>query len=191
MSEPHVDEALLDAALRALTKWGRGANLDRIAQEAGISRVTLYRRGISREAIIEVLVAKGLEEYRAALWPALTRRGPACERLELALRGICGVAENYIGLLEALPEERDRIFHADASGDEELMTRDDFTEPLRKILEEGVADGSLSVDDPVETSTVLFNQVCWTYIHLRRGHRWSPEHARDSVVRLSIEGVGA
>jgi len=188
---PGVDQAVLDGARRALAKWGSGASLERIAQEAGLSRVTLYRRGISRESIIETLVAGALEEYRAALWPALTGRGSARERLEHALRGLCEVAEGYLGLIEALPAERDALFHDDDSSGEEMLTRTPFTDPLLKLLREGEADGTLDAGDAEETATVLFNQVSWTYIHLRNGHRWNPERARDAVVRLTIEGVGA
>lgn len=191
MSEAEVDAGIVDAARRALTKWGSGASLERIAQEAGLSRVTLYRRGISREAIIETLVAKALEEYRAALWPALTGHGSARERLELGLRGICDVAESYLGLIETLPSERDALFHEDHPAGGEALTRSPFTDPLLKLLNDGIADGTLQVEEPVEMATVLFNQVCWTYIHLRRGHRWKPERAREAIVRLTMEGVAS
>jgi AcrR family transcriptional regulator len=186
-----MDEEIVEAARRALTKWGQGATLERIAGEAGLSRVTLYRRGITRDAIVETLVARGLEEYRAALWPALTGKGSARARLEVALRGICEVAEGYLGLVEALPVERNALFHDDESHGGEAMTRGAFTDPLVKLLEEGAADGTLRAEDPSETATVLFNQVSWTYIHLRNGHDWKPQRARDAVVRLAIEGIAA
>jgi hypothetical protein len=37
-----------------------------------------------------------------------------------------------------------------------------------------MADGSIRQADPVETATVLFNLVSWTYRHLRQGHGWPP-----------------
>jgi len=190
MTEPTVDDAVLEGARRALTKWGHGATLEQIAKEAGLSRVTLYRRGFSREAIVETLVAKALEEYRAALWPALTGHGTGRQRLELALHGLCDVAEGYLGLFESLPAERDALFHEDPGEGGEALTRDLFTDPLLKLLEEGVADGTLQADDPAETATLLFNQVGWTYIHLRTGHRWKPQRTKDAIVRLTLEGVG-
>jgi AcrR family transcriptional regulator len=190
--QSRVDHAVLEGARRALTKWGRGATLDQIAREAGLSRVTLYRRGLSREAIVETLVARALEEYRAALWPALTGTGTGRERLELALRGLCDVAEGYLGLFEALPVERDALFHEDAAGDEEALTRSAFTDPLARLLEDGAADGTLRpADDPAETATLVFNQVGWTYIHLRTGHRWKPDRAKGAIVRLTLEGLSA
>jgi hypothetical protein len=58
-----------------------------------------------------------------------------------------------------------------------------FTEPLEKLLREGAADGRLRDVDPVQTATVLFNLVGWTYIHLRTGHGWRPERALRADAR--------
>ena len=51
------------------------------------------------------------------------------------------------------------------------------------------ADGSLRQGDAVETATVLFNTVGWASIHLRSGHRWRSQHARESVMRLVLDGL--
>jgi len=55
----------------------------------------------------------------------------------------------------------------------------------------GAADGSLADEDPEETATLLLNLVSWTYRHLRRGHGWEPERARDGVLRIALDGVAA
>ena len=70
-----------------------------------------------------------------------------------------------------------------------VETRDVFTEPLERLLRDGIADRSVRNVDPRETATLLFNLVGWTYIHLRSGHRWEPEHARDSVIEIALRGV--
>ncbi len=45
--------------------------------------------------------------------------------------------------------------------------------PFRRLLLDGVADGSLrAVDDPDEVATILANQVSWTSRHLRAGSAW-------------------
>jgi AcrR family transcriptional regulator len=68
-----IEEPLLDAGLRALRRHGwRGLTADRIAAEAGISRVTLHRRGVRKQDILAALTERATEAYRAALWPALT-----------------------------------------------------------------------------------------------------------------------
>ncbi|MGI8863861.1 MAG: hypothetical protein ACR2JH_05590 [Solirubrobacteraceae bacterium] len=64
-----------------------------------------------------------------------------------------------------------------------------FTEPLERLLRDGIADGSLRNVDPVETATVLFNQVGWTYVHLRTGHGWNAQRAQTATVDPVFNGI--
>ena len=181
------DPEILEAAKRAFTAHGyTGATIERIAAEAGVSRVTLHRRGVSKDGLLAELVARATEDYRRAMWPALTADGSAAERLSLALEALCVSAEEHMALLVALRAQSDGIFHRD---EDEAMTRTVFTEPLEKLLRDGAADGSLRVDDALETATVLFNLVGWTYIHLRTGHGWRPERARKATLDPVLYGV--
>jgi len=187
MAKYTSDAELLDAAHRAFTAHGyAGATLERIAAEAGVSRVTLHRRGVTKDGLLAELVARATEDYRRALWPALTAEGSAAERLTAALHALCESAEEHMALLVALRAQSDAIFHRD---EEEALTRSVFTEPLERILRDGAADGSLRVTDPLEQATVLFNLVGWTYIHLRTGHGWQPERARRSVIGPVMNGM--
>ena len=187
-----TDRQILDGARRALARHGAsGATLERIAHEAGLSRVTLHRRGMSRDAIFATLADAAADEYRDALWPALTAMGTARERLELALAALCAVAERNLQVLVALQAESDTVFHEDQPGGAESSTRGAFTDPLVRLLRDGELDGTLHAADVLETATVLFNQVGWTYIHLRTGHRWRPERAERAVVELALHGVAA
>ena len=38
-------------------------------------------------------------------------------------------------------------------------------------------------------ATLFFHLVGWTYVHLRTGHRWSPEHARGAILDLVMLGL--
>lgn len=185
-----TDTRILAAARQAIERHGwPGATLERIAGEAGLSRMTLHRRGVTRDAVLDAL-ARSLEaEYRGALWPALTAPGTARERLEQALEAICDVCDANLELLAALGDgPRDAIFHEPGDA---VLTRSVFTEPVERLLRDGAADGSLRPVDPTETATVLFNLVSWTYRHLRRSHGWPPERARRGVLALALDGVAA
>ena len=84
-----------------------------------------------------------------------------------------------MGLLVALRAQTDAVFHED---EDEALTRNVFTEPLERLLRDGIADGSVCADNAEEMATVLFNMVGWTYIHLRTGHGWPPERALPAVI---------
>ena len=191
MPRPSASEQeILEAGRRVFARDGfERATLERIAQEAGVSRVTLHRRGVSKAMILEGLLATALERYRAALWPALTARGSGAERLALALRALCASAEEHRELLEAVDgRRRDAVFHEDG---EDAATRAFFVEPLVRLLEDGMADGSLTSCDAEERATVLFNLVGWTYLHLRSGHGWKEDRATEAVVVITLNGVVA
>jgi len=181
---------LLDGGRAALRHHGwAGATLERIARAAGRSRVTLHRRGVTKDAILDALVARAVTAYRDALWPALTAPGSAAERMEAALVALCECAEEWLDVLLALQARSDAVFHEDAEG--ETLTRTAFTEPFERLLRDGAADGTLRARDPEETATVLFNLAGWTYVHLRTGHRWAPERARRATVDLALHGLTA
>lgn len=190
MSPPRAtDTQLLEAGRQAVSRFGaQGATLERIAEQAGVSRTTLHRRGVSRESILARLAEEATESYRRALWPALTSPGSGAERLEAALLALCAVAEENLELLVALGEQTDAVFHEDG---EEAMTRTPFTEPLERLLLDGAADGSLRSLEPREYATVLFNLVGWTYIHLRTRHGWAAERARSATLDVALNGLAA
>ena len=186
----HTHPELLDATRRALSRHGyAGATLERIATEAGVSRVTLHRRGVTKDELLAGLTARAIDDYRRRMWPALTGSGSGAERLERALRALCDTAEAHMELLIALRAQTDQVFHREDQ--REALTRTVFTEPLERLLRDGVADGSLRETDVEETATALFNLVGWTYVHLRSGHGWPPERAQGAVLDPVLHGVVA
>ena len=163
--------------------------LEDIAAAAGVSRMTLHRQGIGKDEVLEGLAALLEEEHQRATLPALTAPGDAAARLRLALEAACAVDERYLALLDELGDHRrNAIFHEEGSGP--VLTRAPFTGALRRILEDGAREGTLDPGpDPEQTATLLFNAAGWTYRHMRVGHHWAPEQARDAVVDLLARGV--
>ncbi|MDR7543439.1 MAG: hypothetical protein QN120_04220 [Armatimonadota bacterium] len=137
--------------------------------------------------MLQALVERGVESYRRALWPVVMGPGSGRQRLEQALKVLIGTAEAHLSLLVALQTEADTPFHRPGKG--EVLTDKAFTDPFERLLLDGAADGSLRTVHPVETATVLFNMVAWTYVHLRTGHRWSIGRARRGVLDLALNGL--
>jgi AcrR family transcriptional regulator len=161
-------------------------SLERVAERAGSSRVTLWRQGVSREGLVQALLTRLADDYRQAMWPVITRPGTGAERLRNALDGLCRVADRHLELLLA----SDIAFHR---AQKEMEPRPSFIEPLVRLIHDGLADGSIRTPDtsPDEFANVLFNTVCWSYVHLRGRHRWKAERTRKLVVGLVFDGVDA
>ncbi len=182
---PHV----VEAARHVLARDGlAAATLERISAAAGVSRMTLHRRGLSKGDILQAIAQRLEHDYREAMWPALVSRGSGRERLRRALELLCTVTEENRATLAALSSSaRDEIYHDPGPA---RLTRKVFVEPLERLLLDGAADGSLPECDAPEVATLLFNAVCHTYGHLRTGHGWAPRRSREGVIRLVMDGVG-
>jgi AcrR family transcriptional regulator len=192
-AEPQIPPHIVDAARHVLAEDGlAAATLERISAAAGVSRMTLHRRGVSKEGILIALAEQLEVEYRDAFWPALVSMASGRERLTLALANVCAVTERNLGLDAVLSSQaRGAIYH-DRDEGAGAMTRAVFVEPLERLLLDGAADGSLAAQsDPAETATLLFNAVTHTYGHMRTGHGWTPERAREALLRLVIDGLAA
>ena len=187
---PHI----VDAARHVLAQDGlAAATLERISSAAGVSRMTLHRRGVSKADILRAIADELERDYREAMWPALVARGSGRERLELALDALCAVTERNLALLGALSAAaRAAIYHADSDDDGAgALTRDVFVEPLERLLLDGAADGTLRAVDASEMATVVFNVIGHTYAHLRADHRWDRARARGGVMGLVLDGLVA
>ena len=184
-----MDDRLLDAAVAVLAEHGHaGLTLERVADRAGRSRVTLWRQQVTQESLVDGLLARLTRDYRDAMWPALAEGGPGSDRLRSALTALCDVADAHLPLLAVSDDVFDRA--ADRMRD---ITGQSFSflDPFVASLRAGVADGSLTTHGtPVEDAGAsIFATVCWGYLHLRRRRDWTPGRARPAVFALVTAGV--
>lgn len=192
------ESRITEAALQLLAEQGlAGLTVASLARRLGASRMTLHRNGITREWVIELLSLRAADEYQRAVWPTLVSAGTGLDRLDLALRETCRVADPWRYLLVGLFAEDGGIFHEPdgAAGNERaraVATRGVFVEPLARLLRDGALDDTLvEVPDFDETATVLFNQVGWTYLALRVGQRWTQQRAEHAVITLALAALTA
>ena len=179
---PVQDARLLAAAARVLEDAGwQGLTVEAVAEAAGLSRVTAWRLGASRGALVATLLRDLAVAYREAMWPALVGPGDARQRLDRALDALFGVIDSHLPLLLA----SDQIFHRAKAASI------NSNEPFARLFGDGLADRSLAPPggDPAEAAELLFNTVCWSYVHLRGRHHWPAERARRGLRALIEPGL--
>lgn len=181
-----IDDGLLDAVARVLEASGmRGLTISAVADEAAVSRVTLHRRGITVDDLVVGVLGRASDDLRASLWPAVTSNGDAATRLGDGLEVLCQVAERHAPVLTAFFGEPARPL-PDRPG---RTTSFEFIELFERLLRDGQLDGTLAVEDPAAQATLIANTVCWSYLHMRRAHRWSAERARRQVIDLATASL--
>jgi AcrR family transcriptional regulator len=182
-----MDEALLDAATAILTRDGfEGLSLERVAEEVGRSRVTLWRQGVTKETLVAGLLDRLTDDFQQTFWPIINGRGSGRERLAADLAALFQVADRHLDLLAV----SDEVFHWAAEERGYATPADGFLGPFIAALRLGSSDGSLSFDGPADdVADVLFNSACWGYVHLRHRHAWAAKRARKRLGDLLLEGV--
>jgi AcrR family transcriptional regulator len=141
---------------------------------------------VSKDGLLAELVTRATDDYRRAMWPALTGTGTGAERLAQALEALCASAEEHMALLVALRAQSDAIFHRD---EEEALTRTVYTEPLEKLLREGAATARYETSTLSRRRPSCSTSSAGPYIHLRTGHGWAPQRALNGTLDPVLHGL--
>jgi AcrR family transcriptional regulator len=185
MGDVMLDPRLLDATIAVLAETGwEGVTLERVAEQAGRSRVTLWRQGVTQEVLLGALLDALADDFATTMAPVFTAEGSGRDRLVRAMTALCAVIDRHLPLVLA----SDTVFHQGDPGTHQIQ----YLDPFAQFVREGADDGSLhphgSLDD---VANVAFNSVAWTYTHMRGRHHWSRDRARRTIVDLVLRGVGS
>ncbi len=186
MNDEAFEIKVVQGARGAVERYGwQRTTLERIAREAGVSRMTLHRHGLGREEIFALLGDAYEADMRATVARACDVELPAPERLRRGLAAVCAATERHLAFLHGLDEDADtRLFHVAG------RSRAGYVSPIEDVLRSGVDDGSFRRVPVAETATLLVNAADRTYRHLRGAHGWTPRRARGAI-DLLVRGLAA
>ena len=181
-----IQGRVIDGARQAVERFGwQAATLERIAEEAGLSRMTLHRHGLGRDEIFSLLGEAYERDFRVAVAAACALPGTAAERLRRGLAAVCDASERHLSFLRGLDEEADtRLFH------EQGVSRAGYVSPIEQVIRDGIDERSFRRVPVPSTATLLVNAADRTYRHMRIAHAWTPTRAR-SAVDLLVRGLEA
>ncbi len=179
-----ITNELLDAIGRVVDTYGwAGATGERIADAAGINRTTLYRKGLTRERLIDHAITAVADTTHSAMMKSVVASGTAADRLAHMLKAVFDIADRNLGLLAGLFDGPTAVLHL--SGDSPTA-HFEYVEPIERLLRDGHHDGTLESIDPQRDAELIFNMALWTYVHLRRTHLQASAEIRESVTRAVI-----
>lgn len=187
MEASRIDPALLDAAEAVLIERGfEGISLERVADRAGRSRVTLWRQGITRDVLVTGLLQRLADDFQREFWPVLNAPGSGRDRLGASLTALFEVVDRHLDLLAV----SDEVFHWATERCDFPSGAHGFLWPFIGALRVGADDGTLAFHGRVDDmADVTFNTVCWGYVHLRKRHAWARKRARTQIAAVLLGGL--
>ena len=142
--------AILEATRRVVAEVGYvDASMERVAQEAGVAKGTLYLYFESKEELFERAVDNGLDQLMDSTRTALEAAGAPLDRLRVAVRTGVDQARQNSAFFQAVVTARPARRRRPGGG------LRGYVALLSELLEEGVREGVLRSIEPERTARML------------------------------------
>jgi AcrR family transcriptional regulator len=160
-----------------------------LAAELGLLGSSLYSHISSKEDLLVEVVERGAALFQQSAAAALDEAGPSRNRLNALVEGHVGV------VLDHQDEVRTFLYEAGALDDDHrslvLAARDRYEESFRRVLAEGVADGSLRPDlDPKLAAIFILSILNAVERWFRPRGRLSRDELVGEILGFVLEGIG-
>lgn len=180
-------DAVIRTAARAFDAQGyHNTSLDDIAAALGVTKPTVYYYVPNKEQLLFECFRAGLEPIRAALRRAEQSAGSGRDRLRDVIRDYAVAIASEYGWCMVRAEHQD--LGAALSGQVKAL-KSEIDRGIRRLLQAGLADGSIAVRDPKLAAFAIAGALNWIAHWYRAGRTLSPEQVADAFVDFLEHGL--
>jgi TetR/AcrR family transcriptional regulator len=182
-----LERRLLEAADTLAAQGFEDVKVDDLTAATGIPRATLYYYFDGKDGVLAWFLQRWLTDITSIVDAAVRGPGTGRERLEAMARTVSSLMAGHPSLARQLAANL-----GSAARLPELAAALDaaFNRPLRRLLQEGAADGSLREVDIETTSIAIFGVLTIPALwYLVTAGELDADAVADQVVALVIEGL--
>ncbi|HMK85440.1 MAG TPA: TetR/AcrR family transcriptional regulator [Steroidobacteraceae bacterium] len=180
-------EAVLRTAARAFNARGyHNTSIDEIAAALNVTKPTIYYYVANKEQLLLECILTGLERVVEPFRRPRDRQLCAREQLNRTIRhyaqaiaseyGWCMVRAEDLGLS---PESLAPI----------KALKSEIDQGMRRLLDEGIRDGSIETNDPKMTAFALAGALNWIAHWYRENQSMTPAEIAEAFVRFFNQGL--
>jgi AcrR family transcriptional regulator len=180
-------DAVIRAAARAFNRKGyHNTSLDDIAAALEVTKPTVYYYVSNKEQLLFECCVAGIEGIRAAFREARSLAAPARERLKAALRQYGEAVASEFGWCMVRAEDQD--LSPDMSAHIKAM-KSEIDQGIRRLLREGIQDGSIHPCDPKMTAFALAGALNWIAHWYRESQQMTGAEIADTFIAVFESGL--
>ena len=180
-------DAVIQVAARAFREHGfHNTSLDAIAAELEVTKPTIYYYVTNKEQLLFECFVAGLEPMQSALREQKSSTAPARERLNAVLRQYAQAVASDFGWCLVRAEHQD--LNEPMSGQVRAL-KVEIDQGIRRLLKDGVKDGSIRSCDTKMTAFALAGALNWIPHWYREKQALSPQQIADAFVTIFEEGL--
>jgi AcrR family transcriptional regulator len=187
----HDREVKRDAVIRAAAhafnhKGYHNTSLDDIAAALEVTKPTVYYYVTNKEQLLFECFVAGVEQIRAGFREARDQDIPARERLQAVLRHYAKAMASEFGWCMVRVEDQD--LSPDMSSHIKAM-KSEIDQGIRRLIREGVQDGSIHPCDPKMTAFALAGSLNWIAHWYRENKSMSGAEIADAFITVFDNGL--
>jgi AcrR family transcriptional regulator len=180
-------EAVIRAAAHAFNRKGyHNTSLDDIAAALEVTKPTVYYYVTSKEQLLFECFVAGVEQIRAAFREVKQLKVPARQRLNAVLRHYGEAVASEFGWCMVRAEEQDL---SPAMSGHIKALKSEIDQGMRRLIREGIQDGSIHPCDPKMTAFALAGALNWIAHWYRENHSMTRAEIADVFVTLFENGL--
>jgi AcrR family transcriptional regulator len=180
-------EAVIVAAARAFNDKGfHNTSLDDIASALGVSKPTVYYYVESKEQLLFECFQAGLERIREGLRAVEHSPLSARERLGEVVRHYARAVASEFGWCMVRAEDQD--LGPELSGRIKAM-KAEIDRGMRRLLEQGIAEGSIEPCDPKMTAFAMAGALNWIAHWYRENQPMTAAQLAEQFVAVFETGL--
>lgn len=167
-----------------LRGYGR-TTMDDIAEDAGITKRTLYRYVSTKQDFLLMIHEQFLDAAESLL---LTEAPSASDRFREFVTAYCTVVVRHQKAVRVFFEEENNLTHEARA--QVVARRDGFEARLRALLRDGQEAGEFREFDVGVVSAGIFGALAATYQWFRPGRPTSVDRLAETITGLFLTGLG-
>lgn len=179
--------AVLQAAAQLFNERGfHATSLDDIAARLNVTKPTLYYYVKNKDEILLQCVRQGLDMMLEGIEASRAAGGKAIDQLMNCMQVYARIVTMDFGMClirvgdeQLPPESRKELRRLKSAIDQEF----------RRLVAEGVAEGSLQPCDPKMTAFVIAGALSWIGRWYQPGGEYTPEQVAQQCIATLCEGV--
>ncbi|MDE2049841.1 MAG: TetR family transcriptional regulator [Gammaproteobacteria bacterium] len=180
-------DAVIRAAARAFNRKGyHNTSLDDIAAALEVTKPTVYYYVSNKEQLLFECFVAGIEGIRAAVREARSQAAPARERLKAVLRHYGEAVASEFGWCMVRAEDQD--LSPDMSAHIKAM-KSEIDQGIRRLLREGIQDGSIHPCDPKMTAFALAGALNWIAHWYRESQGMTGTQIAEAFIAVFESGL--
>ncbi len=180
-------EVVIRTAARAFNERGfHNTSLDDIAARLGVTKPTIYYYVEGKEQLLFECFAAGLELIRDGIRSVETSPRPARDRLDEVVRHYARAIASDFGWCMVRAEDQDL---GPDLGARIKALKSDIDRGLRRLLQEGMQDGSIEPCDPKLTAFAMAGALNWIAHWYRENQPLTVDELAEAFVAVFARGL--